>query len=75
MNSDSHSKQKSPGVEDGPIEQGTVEVVTHKVSAHHRAFAAFWSGDGFGDDHVGLVPQIQQMDVKDYGGVWRNYVA
>lgn len=50
------NSKHAPGFEDSVVEQGTVEMVPHKVSAHHRAFAVFGSGDGFGNDHVGLVP-------------------
>lgn len=67
--------QNSPGFKHGAVEQGAVEMVAHKVGAHHRAFAVFGSAYGFGDNQVSLVPQIQEMDVKHQSGIWRNHVA
>lgn len=74
-NANSRPSQNSPGVEDSAVEQSAVEMVAHKVSAHHRAFAVFGSGDGFGDDQVGFVPHIQKVDVKHQSGICRNYIA
>lgn len=59
INAKKGRRQKSPGVEEGAIEQSAVEVVAHEVGAHHGAFAVFWGGDGFGDNQVGSVPNIQ----------------
>lgn len=67
--------QNSPGVEGGPVQQRAVKVVTHKVCAHHGAFAVFGRPDGSGDDQVGLVPQIQEVDVEHQRGVWRNHIT
>ena len=70
-----HPSRNSPRIKDSAVEQGPVKMVAHKVSAHHRALAVLGSSDGFGDDQVGLVPQIQQMDVKYQSGIWRNHVT
>lgn len=65
----------SPGVKDGSVQEGAIVMVTHKVSAHHRAFAVFGSADGFGDDQVSFVPQVQQMHVEHQGSVWGDHFA
>ena len=74
-NNNSRLSLTSPGVKYGAVEQSAVEVVTHKVGAHHRASAVIGSADGFSDNQVGLVPQIQENDVKHQRGVWRNHVT
>lgn len=70
-----HQNHNSPGVKGGAVKQSAVEMVTHKVGAHHGAHAVFGGGDGFGDDQVSFVPQIQQMDVKHDCGVRRNNIT
>ena len=65
----------SPGVKECSVEQRAVEVVASKVGAHDGAAAVFGGGDGFGDHHVSVVPQVQQMKVKHQGGIWRYHIT
>jgi len=53
-----------PGVEVGPVQQGAVVVVAHKVRQLHRAPAAGRPADGCGLDRVIAAPGVQQQDVK-----------
>lgn len=69
------TNKASPGVKRGTVEQGAVETVADKVGAHHRAFAVFGGGDGFGDNQVSFVPHVQQVDVEHQRGIRRNHLA
>lgn len=71
----SGAKEASPGVKRGAVQQRAVEMVADKVGAHHRAFAVFGRGDAFGDNQVGFVPHVQQVDVEHQRGIGGNHLT